>query len=61
MQNSTFILEDDQMMLVGVGVSNYVSGNLSECNDFIQQNSGEYIFGLISYDVKNQLERLTLL
>tara|TARA_B100000508_G_scaffold137355_1_gene131692 strand:+ start:221091 stop:222269 length:1179 start_codon:yes stop_codon:yes gene_type:complete len=59
MQNSTFILEDDQMMLVGVGVSNYVSGNLSECNDFIQKNSGEYIFGLISYDVKNQLERLT--
>ena len=59
MQNSTFILEDDQMMLVGVGISNYVSGNLSDCNDFIQKNRGEYIFGLISYDVKNQLERLT--
>ncbi len=49
-------------MIAGFGVKKLLSVNqncLSELNDFLKHNADAWKFGMISYDLKNEIEHLT--
>lgn len=59
MSDAIFLLEDDNRKLLAIGEVNAAHGNISDCSDFIKKHRGDYIFGFISYDAKNQIESLS--
>ncbi len=58
MYDKIFLLEDNDKKLLAIGEESSVKGDLNSCNSFLEAHKGEYIFGFISYDVKNQIEDL---
>lgn len=59
MYDSIFLLEDNENRLLALGEESYVNGDLKTCSAFIEEHLGEYIFGFLSYDLKNQIEDLS--
>ncbi len=55
-----FLLNDSRgRKLLAVGAEREVTGELDALNTFLKENKGEYCFGFLSYDVKNQIEQLS--
>jgi para-aminobenzoate synthetase component 1 len=59
MNDSIILLEDGKNKLIAIGEESVVKNKLKECSTFIEENKGEYIFGFLSYDAKNQIELLS--
>ena len=58
MYDTIFLFEDSDKMLLGIGEESSVKGDLSLCSSFVDKYIGEYVFGFVSYDLKNQIESL---
>jgi para-aminobenzoate synthetase component 1 len=58
MYDKIFLLEDNDKKLIALGEESSVQGNINLCNSFFEEHKGEYIFGFLSYDLKNQIEVL---
>jgi para-aminobenzoate synthetase component 1 len=48
-----------ELVAVGIDRELLYKNNLSEIDDFIQKNSGKYIFMCLPYDLKNDIENLS--
>lgn len=60
MNEICFLLNDSRgRKLLAVGAEREVTGELDALNTFLKENKGEYCFGFLSYDVKNQIEQLS--
>lgn len=59
MNDSVILLEDGKNKLIAIGEDRAVKNQVKECSAFIEANKGEYIFGFLSYDAKNQIESLS--
>ncbi len=59
----SYLNSNDGSGLLAFGEGNNIisnSGNsIAQLSDFLQTNSGQYIFGFLSYDLKNEIEKLS--
>lgn len=58
MDEPFFLLEDNDQQLIALGQEAVYTGRLDGCQEFIDLHKGKYIFTALSYDLKNQIEKL---